>query len=150
MIALHRIALACALAAPGLLFAAAPPAISGVVTAVDLDGRTLTVKDPKAGEFVVLVPDGAVIVLDGDEQAVLEDVFEGDIVEHATVREAGQGKLALVKAVVSTAPEEDEDDAGEAEDAPAEPAPPSPTPPTPPRSAPPRSASPGTPLPRLS
>ncbi len=133
MTALSRIALVFALSAPGLLLAAAPAAISGVVTAVDLDGRTLTVKDPKAGEVVVLVPDGAVIVLDGDEQAVLEDVFEGDIVEEATVREAGQGKLALVKAVVSTAPEEDEDDAGGAEDAPAEPAPPAPPPP---RSAP--------------
>ncbi|MCU0222700.1 MAG: hypothetical protein MUF27_01220 [Acidobacteria bacterium] len=129
------LALALALAAPGLAPAAAPASISGVVAAVDLDGRTLTVKDPKAGEVVVLVPDGAVIVLDGDEQAVLEDVFEGDVVEHATVREAGQGKLALVKAVISTAPEEDEDDAGGAEAPPAEPAPPSPPPP---RSAPPR------------
>lgn len=103
--------------AVAVLATGAPPTvISGVVAAVDLDERTMTVKDPKVGEVVVLVPDGAVLVLDGDEQAVLEDVFEGDIVENATLRDLGQGKLALVKAVVSTAPEEDEDD-------PAEPAP---------------------------
>jgi hypothetical protein len=144
---LRRAALLSALLALGVLRAVppsaaaggAPESISGVVTAVDLDGRTMTVKDPRAGAVVLLVPDSAVIVLDGDEQAVLEDVFEGDIVEEATVREAGQGKLTLVKAVVSTAPEEDEDDAGGAEDAPAEPAPPAPPPP---RSAPARPAPP--------
>lgn len=119
-----------ALAALALLFAvvsaawaASPPTISGVVTAVDLDERTMTVKDAKAGPVVLLVPDNAVIVLDGDEQAVLEDVFEGDIVESATLKDVGQGKLALVKAVVSTAPEEDEDD-GETEDDAVPPAPP--------------------------
>jgi len=111
---------------PAAVAGASPASISGVVAAVDLDERTMTVKDPKAGAVVVLVPDNAVIVLDGDEQAVLEDVFEGDIVESATLRDLGQGKLALVKAVVSTAPEEDEE--GEApsepEPPPAEPAPP--------------------------
>ena len=129
---LRRAALLSALLALGGLLAVppsaaaggAPESISGVVTAVDLDGRSMTVKDPKAGAVVLLVPDSAVIVLDGDEQAVLEDVFEGDIVESATLRDLGQGKLALVKAVVSTAPEEDEDDEAPPEPEPAEPAPP--------------------------
>jgi hypothetical protein len=131
--ALRRAAL---LSAPAILLAllAAPPdatagtppgSISGVVTAVDLDGRSMTVKDPRAGEVVVLVPDNAVIVLDGDEQAVLEDVFDGDIIESATLRDLGQGKLALVKAVISTAPEADEDANDEVPPAP-EPAQPSP------------------------
>ena len=132
MTLLRRTALLSALAAIVLPLAVSPAAaaggtpasISGVVTAVDLDGRTMTVKDPKAGAVVLLVPDSAVIVLDGDEQAVLEDVFEGDIVESATLRDLGQGKLALVKAVVSTAPEEDEDDEAPPEPEPAEPAPP--------------------------
>jgi len=116
------VVLAVLLAAPPAPAAGTPPAtISGVVAAVDLDGRTLTVKDPKAGEVVVLVPDNAVIVLDGDEQAVLEDVFEGDIVENATLRDLGQGKLALVKAVVSTAPEEDDEEAAPPEPEPADP-----------------------------
>lgn len=131
MTQLRRAALLAALAVFVLALAILPPAaaggtpdsISGVVTAVDLDARTMTVKDPRAGAVVVLVPDSATIVLDGDEQAVLEDVFDGDIVESATLRDLGQGKVALVKAVVSTAPEEDEDDEAppEAEPAPAPP-----------------------------
>ena len=133
MTQLRRAALLAALAALFLPLAVPPPAaaggtpdsVSGVVTAVDLDARTMTVKDPRAGAVVVLVPDNATIVLDGDEQAVLEDVFEGDVVESATLRDLGQGKVALVKAVVSTAPEEDEDD-----EAPPEPEPaPAPAPP---------------------
>lgn len=116
------VALAILLVAPPIPAAGAPPAtISGVVAAVDLDGRSMTVKDPKAGEVVLLVPDNAVIVLDGDEQAVLEDVFEGDIVENATLRDLGQGKLALVKAVVSTAPEEGDEGEVPPESRPADP-----------------------------
>jgi hypothetical protein len=111
-------------APPPAAAGAAPAPISGVVTAVDLDARTMTVKDPAAGAVLVLVPDNAVIVLDGDEQAVLEDVFEGDIVENATLRDLGQGKVALVKAVVSTAPEEGEEDEAPPEPAPSDPAPP--------------------------
>jgi hypothetical protein len=111
-------------APPPAAAGAAPASVSGVVTAVDLDARTMTVKDPGAGAVVVLVPDSAVIVLDGDEQAVLEDVFEGDIVENATLRDLGQGKVALVKAVVSTAPEEGEEDEAPPEPAPSDPAPP--------------------------
>jgi hypothetical protein len=129
MFASQRLALAAAftllggglVAVPTGLAGDATSVLSGVVVAVDLDGRTLTVKDPKAGSVVVHVTEKAVIVLDGDEQAVLEDVFEGDVVESATLRDAGQGKPVLVKAVISTAPEEDEED-------PVEPAPEAPAP----------------------
>jgi len=112
MVTARRIATACGLILLlATVFASAgPPTISGVIQSVDLDERSMTVKDPKAGEVVVVVPDDAVIVLDGDEKAVLDDLFEGDVVETATVRDVGEGKVALVKAVVSTTSEGDPSD----------------------------------------
>lgn len=119
MVSVRRVALACGLVFFSLaasFVSAVPPTISGVIESVDLEERSITVKDPKAGEVVVIVPDDAIIVLDGDEKAVLDDLFEGDVVESATVRDVGEGKVALVKAVVSTS--QDDEDAEEGDEDP--------------------------------
>lgn len=81
---------------------AGPSTVSGKIVEVDLHGRTITVKDAKAGKVVIDVPEKAKLVLDGDDQAILEDVFTGDVVEKANVREAGSGRLVLVSAVISS------------------------------------------------
>ncbi|MFN7964104.1 MAG: hypothetical protein U0V87_00235 [Acidobacteriota bacterium] len=82
--------------------AAGPTAVSGKIVEVDLHGRTMTVKDAKAGRVLIEVPEKAKLVLDGDDQAILEDVFNGDVVEKATVRDGGGGRLVLVSAVISS------------------------------------------------
>lgn len=75
---------------------------AGVITKVDLDNRSLTLKDAQAGEIILQVPDSAVIVLDGDEEAILDDLFEGDEVKEASVKTLEGGGLQLVKAVVTS------------------------------------------------
>ncbi len=88
----------------GVANAAAPATISGKITSVDIEARTLSVKDPNSGPLVLLVDEHTVIVLDGDEQASLDDLFEGDEVQSAAVRETAAGKLLLVRAVVTSQP----------------------------------------------
>lgn len=82
---------------------AAPATVSGKISEIDLHGRTMTVVDPKEGKISFDVPEGATIVLDGDDQAILDDVFEGDFVERATLR-GEKGRLTLVRAVVKSKP----------------------------------------------
>jgi hypothetical protein len=99
----------CAIAAAVAVWAAVPGTISGPIVAVDLNGRTITVKDPKVKEITVEVPKDAVIVLDGDEKAILDDVFEGDILKSATLREDRSGKPFVVKAVIVSNPTKNDD-----------------------------------------
>lgn len=87
---------------------------SGAITTVDLDARSMALKDPQAGEVTIKVPDGAVIVLDGDSEAILDDLFEGDMVKEAAVRKGEDGKWVLVKAVVTS--QVDEPGEGEEEE----------------------------------
>lgn len=86
----------------------APSSVSGPITAVDLEGRTLTVRDAAAGPVTLLVDEQTVFVLDGDEQAILDDIFEGDEIVSATVRKLNSGRLYLVKAAVTSRPSTDE------------------------------------------
>jgi hypothetical protein len=82
--------------------------VSGRITAVDTEARTLTVRDPAAGELKLVVDEATAIVLDGDGDATLDDLFEGDDVVSATVRELADGRLYLVKAAVTSQPSPDE------------------------------------------
>ncbi len=82
--------------------------VSGPVAAVDLENRTLTVRDAKAGEVTLAVDEQTVFVLDGDDQAILDDVFEGDEVVSATVRKLNSGRLYLVRAEITSRPTPDE------------------------------------------
>ncbi len=88
--------------------------VSGTILEVDLDEETLTLRDPARGDLVIEVPEDAVIVLDGEEDAILDDLFEGDVVEDAEVRVLDSGTLVLVRAVVTSTtddePEEDDED----------------------------------------
>jgi hypothetical protein len=80
---------------------AVPNSISGKITAIDLHGRTMTVKDNKSGTVTFEVPESAQIVLDGDKDQRLEDLFEGDLVEKATLKQV-DSRLVLVSAVVTS------------------------------------------------
>lgn len=98
-----------------VLGGAAPEKLAGPITTVDVKARTLTLRDSDRGEATLLVDDASVIVLDGDDKAVLEDLFPGDRVDSATVRELNGGRLLLLRAVVTSGPgdegdEPDEDD----------------------------------------
>lgn len=95
--------LALALVLPFVL-AAAPARVSGLITALDLERDTLVVQDPVAGDLTLLVDEATVIVLDGDDQAILDDLFEGDEILSATVRELNSGRLYLVEAQVTSRP----------------------------------------------
>jgi len=86
--------------------------VSGTILEVDLDEETLTLRDPSRGDVVIEVPEDAVIVLDGEEDAILDDLFEGDVVEDAEVRVLDSGTLVLVRATVTSTTDDelDEDD----------------------------------------
>lgn len=81
---------------------AGPTAISGKIVEVDLHGRTLVVHDPHAGRLTVEVPESAQLVLDGDDQAILEDLFAGDRIEKGTIREGNGSRPVLVSAVIQS------------------------------------------------
>ena len=104
-----------AVAALPLGFAAAPAAISGRITEVDVSARTLTVHDAKAGKVQLLVDESTVIVLDGDENAVLEDLFAGDEIVTGSVKELASGRLLLARATVTSRVPDDAADADDAE-----------------------------------
>jgi hypothetical protein len=93
-----------------LLAGAAPNRISGTITAVNLRARTFTVMDSSARRITILVDRQSTIVLDGDAEATLDDLFPGDEVSSAKVRQRTDGRLLLVKAVVSSGADEDEAD----------------------------------------
>ena len=86
------------------IHAAIPAKVSGKITKVDIQARTLTVEDATAGPLTFLVDEKTVIVLDGDEQATLDDLFEGDEVLSASARELTSGKFLLLKASVTSQP----------------------------------------------
>ena len=79
--------------------------VAGPITAVDVDEATLTIRTRAGDEIVVEVPDDALIVLDGEEGAIVDDLFPGDVVEDAEVRVLDSGGLLLVRAVVTSPPE---------------------------------------------
>ncbi len=95
------------------IHAAIPAKVTGKITKVDIQARTLTVDDAAAGPLSFLVDEKTVIVLDGDEQATLDDLFEGDEVLSATARELSSGKLLLLKATVTSQPPAGGDEPGE-------------------------------------
>lgn len=78
--------------------------LSGPITKVDLDARTLTFTDAVAGPVTVLVDENSVIDLDGDDQAALDDLFAGDEVVRAAVKKLASGRLLLDRAVVTSKP----------------------------------------------
>ncbi|HNX19939.1 MAG TPA: hypothetical protein PKG80_06670 [Acidobacteriota bacterium] len=90
--------------------AAPAPSLAGRIVKVDVDGRSLTVRSEAGAETALVVDDKSVIVLDGDAQAILEDLFEGDDLLSAAVRRAEDGRLVVVKAVVTSKPSPDDDD----------------------------------------
>jgi hypothetical protein len=99
-----------------LLAGAAPAKISGKIVEVNLHARTLVLANLAPKEKVtLLVDDQSVIVLDGDDKAELDDLYEGDEVVSAKVRELTNGRLLLLKATVTSDakdggdPAEDED-----------------------------------------
>ncbi len=95
--------------------AAVPAKLAGKITKVDIQSRTLTFEDATAGALTLQADEKSVIVLDGDEQATLDDLFEGDEILSATVRELPSGKLLLIKAAVTSQPATTGDDPGEDE-----------------------------------
>ena len=116
----RTLALAVAVAALLLLPGAAPAKVTGKIVRVDIQARTMTVEDPSAGKLTLAVDEKSVIVLDGDEQATLDDLFEGDDVLAATVRQAANGKMFLVRATVTSQPPKGNDeDPGDREPPPA-------------------------------
>ena len=92
------------------MIAAPAPSLAGRIVKVDVDGRSLTVRSEAGAETALVVDDKSVIVLDGDAQAILEDLFEGDDLLSAAVRRAEDGRLVVVKAVVTSKPSPDDDD----------------------------------------
>ena len=91
--------------AAGVPSGAAMRHVAGPITAVDVDEATLTIRTSAGEQIVVDVPDDAVIVLDGEEGAIVDDLFPGDVVEDAEVRVLDSGGLVLVRAVVTSPPE---------------------------------------------
>ncbi len=105
------LALLAVAAAAGISPGAGRATIAGKITNVDVHTRTLTVADASAKkEVTMLVNDDSVIVLDGDDEAGLDDLYEGDTVQAATVRDLGGGRLLLIKAIVESRPEAGDDD----------------------------------------
>gem|GEM_PF-6153718 len=104
--------LALALALP-VTRAASVAHVSGTILEVDLDEETMTVRDPSRGDLVIEVPEDAAIVLDGEEGAILDDLFEGDVVEDAEVRVLDSGTLVLVRATVTSTTDDELDEDGE-------------------------------------
>lgn len=106
-----------------LVFALAPPGlartVAGRIAAIDLERRTLTVEPEGADRVTLLVDESSVIELDGDEGASLDDLFEGDEVTAAELRELSSGRLLLVRATVVSrpAPAPEDDGAGDPDDA---------------------------------
>ncbi|RMG45496.1 MAG: hypothetical protein D6718_07240 [Acidobacteria bacterium] len=94
------------LGAPALFAAPVPDEIhiTGTIVGIDLESRTLAIRDPEGGRVVFEVPEEAEIVLDGEEGAVLEDLFEGDVVEEGLIKPTRSGRYYLVRARV-TSPE---------------------------------------------
>lgn len=100
-----------AILAVGASLGAGPTRISGKITNVDVHRRTLTVADRDAKkDITVLVNGDSVIVLDGDDEAGLDDLFEGDRVDEAAVRDRGNGQLVLIKAIVTSRPDAGDDE----------------------------------------
>lgn len=98
--------------AAGPVGAAAPVAsnIAGPITRIDLEERTLTISDPEAGAVTLLVDGTTVIVLDGEDDATLDDLFAGDEVESARVRVLSGGRFYLERATVRSRPLQDGDE----------------------------------------
>ncbi len=98
-------------AAAGFSPGAGRASIAGKITNVDVHTRTLTVADASAKkEVTMLVNEDSVIVLDGDDEAGLDDLYEGDTVQAATVEDIGGGRLLLIEAIVESRPEAGDDD----------------------------------------
>ncbi len=105
------LALLAVAAAAGISPGAGRATIAGKITNVDVHTRTLTVADASAKkEVTMLVNDDSVIVLDGDDEAGLDDLYEGDTVQAATVEDIGGGRLLLIEAIVESRPEAGDDD----------------------------------------
>jgi hypothetical protein len=81
--------------------AAVPATVRGPIVAVVPEDDSFTVADENVGEIVILVGEGAEILLDG-EIAILEDLFEGDFVLSAELGENADGEAVLVRAVVTS------------------------------------------------
>lgn len=87
-----------------LLLGAAAGILKGTITKVDVGAGVFTIEDSEGKESRITVDDASVIVLDGDDQAIIDDLFEGDVVVSARVRELDDGRLLLVRAEITSPP----------------------------------------------
>ncbi|GEM_PF-5456821 len=75
---------------------------TGRIKDVDVDRATIIVADPEHGETLLNLTEDSEIVLDGDAEAIVEDLFEDDYVEYALAYRDEDGEWILLQAAVTS------------------------------------------------